>query len=55
MNSPVENQYNTNSLKSNKCTCEIGKFKALGKKSFRYSMCDACSERIFAYSKTSKN
>lgn len=33
--------------KTPKCTCEIGKLKALGKNGLRGSMCDVCSERLF--------
>lgn len=34
--------------KTNKCTCEIGNLKALGKNSLRYSICDVCSEKLFS-------
>ena len=29
------------------CTCEINHMKSLGRKDFKYSMCDVCSERLF--------
>lgn len=31
-----------------KCTCETGEIKSWGKKSWRYSMCDVCSEKLFS-------
>lgn len=33
------------------CTCEMGKLKAMGKKTLHYSMCDVCSEKLFSEGK----
>lgn len=42
------NQYINNHISSNnpRCTCEIGKLKALGEKRLQDSICDVCSERL---------
>ena len=47
------NEIENNFKRSRRCTCELGKLRAQGKKSLRYSMCDVCSENLF--SKRSKS
>ena len=44
------NYQNKNTRKNSigECTCETGKLKAMSKKSWRYSMCDVCSEKLFS-------
>jgi len=51
MNQAIQTQ-SFQSDKTNKCTCEIGNLKALGKNSLRYSMCDVCSEKLFSQNGT---
>ena len=47
----IKKNNNQNNYKSNnnfKCTCEIRKLKSTGKFNRKYSMCDACSEKLFS-------
>ena len=41
---PTEYKY----IHKNKCTCELGNIKALGKKALKFSVCDVCSEKLFS-------
>lgn len=36
------------------CNCEIGNLKGLSKNVLRYSICDACSEKLFSKNKIRK-
>ena len=43
-----KSSYSLKRTKSLECTCEFNNIRSNGKKAMRYSMCDICSERLFA-------
>ena len=43
-----KSSYSLKRSNSLECTCEYNNIKSNGKKVMRYSMCDICSERLFA-------